>query len=432
MTTPTTEELQRELLSLQLEQLRRDRDAQQVQEREAAGSAAAAAAKKEQQALADRRAQTVADVNAVTTSLGKLTGSSVTFPDKTVFREGVATKRSLAAAAHAVAAAIRAVTPGQPADAPRPCTVLVSSRSDQLAMLHAMYSFQRAIEGLRQAAAAALGMPTGPQRRAEEAEDAEDGAASPTSVAGALVGAAIAAFDLLSVETTIAGSERAATELETHVAVLDALLRPPPQDPPLAPLRVVHETIGVPASTSELRSSFEELTLQLPLLVAHAAELDAQIEQEAAKEEPDVARKSALQRAKAATAAVQAQIEDFATRATTPGTSSESPLEGAVSASRLSPGSGAVDYVAVVLPARITADQVALKRRIFAPRVVVTASATIDVLVLDVAQGTIVAAGSHTGESAFQVRFPMAWSSDDAALQPSLQALDGVFPPGVG
>lgn len=434
MTTPTTDELQRELLSLQLSQLRQDRAAQQAQEREAADSAAAAATKKEQQALADRRAAAVADVNAVSASLGKLTGSSVTFPEKAVFREGVATKRALAAAADGVAASVRAVPPQPQADAPRSYTVLVTSRADQLDMLHAMYSFRQAIAGLLHAADAALALPRGPGRRAGEVEaaDAESEAASPTSVAGALVGAAVAAFDLLSVETTVAGSERMAAELETHVAVLHALLRPSRDGQPLEPSRVVHETIGVPAPTSELRSSFEALALRLPLLEAHAAEMDEQIAHEDAKDEVDVARKSELQRAKDAAEAVHAQIVDFTTRATTPGTSSESPLQGAVSASRLSPDPGVIDYVAVVLPARITADQVALKRRIFAPRIVVTASATIDVLVLDVAQGTIVAAGSHTGEAAFQVRFPMAWSSDDAALQPSLHALDAVFPPEAG
>jgi hypothetical protein len=426
VSTPTVEDLQRQLLALQLGRLQREEQGEADERKQAEAAAAATATKnaseKAEQEAAARRKALAADLGAVSAGIGKLTGSSVTFPEKSVFRESVAAATALALAAAKVAATVRGAVPT------RSDSVLITGRTDQIEVLHAAYSFAQAIQALQKHAEKALEPLDGNAGIGALAEDGGEAAPEPPdSMLGALVTLAASAFDLLSVETTVSASNRSASELETHVAVIHALLEKVGQEPVQ---NVMHETIGIQSPTSDLRDSFENLKQQVPMLDARVNDIAQQIK--ALGDSPDPAVLAPLTAAKDIAEGAAAKISDFITRASTSGdTTKQTPLQGALGAERLMRGqAAAVKYVAVVLPARIAADQVALKRRMFAPRVVVTASATIDVLLLEVATGQIKAAAAETAEHAFQVRFPMAWSGDRGRLLPSLDPLGGVFASG--
>lgn len=419
MSTPTTDDLQRIFLQLQIDRLQREDDERAAAKKKQADDAAETA-KKESSDKAEKeaaeRAARAADLNAAAAGLGKLTGSSVTFPEKSVFREHVASAAALRSAAKLVAATIKATA------AERTQKVLLTGRTDQLDTLHAAYAFDQALDGLQAQAVKAL-LPA--ERGAGIEAQTEGESPAPGSVLEAAVAAAVSLFDLLSVETTISASSRVASELETHVAVLQELLRTGVANDP--PQTVVHETIGIPSATSELRGKFETLKQQIHLLDGYVAELEAEIAALEATPDPD--RLALLKAAREFASKTSTQINDFVARALkVDDTSKLSAFQGALAAERLTAGGAdSVKFVAVVSPARIAADQVALKRRIFAPRVVVTASTTVDVIVLNVETGELKAAASHTGEDSFQVRFPMAWSKDSAALRPTLDPLGGIF-----
>lgn len=405
MSTPSTDDLQKLLLQLQIDRLTREDDERAAASKKSEADAAQQATSAAKKQADERRAATAADLSAGAASLATLTGSSVTFPDKTVFREHVAAAAALQRAASAVATTITK------AAADPSATVLLTGRTDQLETVTAAAVFGEAVDELLMRAQRAL-----PDRGIDTPSEA------PGSVFGSVVAAAVSLFDLLSVETSIASSNRTATELETHVAVLHELLTPTEG---ATAQRIVHETIGLPSETSALREKFAMLREQIPALEEYIASLAAEIA--ALGKDPPAAELAELQDAKKAAEDAVLQISAFVTAALTPDdASNRSPLQGALVAERLT-GTGPVRFVAVVSPARISADQIALKRRIFAPRVVVTASATIDVVVLDVTQRTIVAAASHTAEDSFQARFPMAWSADPRDLRPRYDYLGSVF-----
>lgn len=104
-------------------------------------------------------------------------------------------------------------------------------------------------------------------------------------------------------------------------------------------------------------------------------------------------------------AALAAGIDDFVADAIGDGDSA-SPLLEALQGERLT---GGVSHVAIVPPARIDLHQVEQHRRLFSSRVLVTATATIDLAVLDVGERTIVASEPVRGSSAFEVVLPVWW-----------------------
>lgn len=400
---------------------------------QAAKEASSAAAKREAQAEEDkakeeeeeRRKAAAADYSAIAAGLGKLTGSTVSFPEKTVFRDGRASAAALHSSADEVARLVAdsrdtATRASDPASAPG--AVLLTSRTDQLPAILAANSFAGAVEALLDRAQSKRGgvrrslRQTIAKTEVATGVSADGAEATADSLIGAAVDLAVATFNLLSVETTVETSARTATELETQVPVIAALLA---QGVP-----VVHETIALPNPDGQLKADFAELSLEPGRLNKVVTSLEADIK--ALPPKATEAMKKQLNDKKSAVEDLKKQIESFIEKAQTADpTTKQTPLAGALAAQRLIGGRNApTQLVAVVLPARINADQVALKRRLFAPRVVVTASATIDLIVLSLAEGRIVGAGSCVGEHVCQVRFPMAWWGDDNSPELTVTSFD--------
>ena len=80
-------------------------------------------------------------------------------------------------------------------------------------------------------------------------------------------------------------------------------------------------------------------------------------------------------------------------------------------------------YLAIVRPAAIASHQIALKRRLLAPRLIVSAAATIELVLIDIRRRVIVTAGVFTGEAALQARLPMIWFGTDDELRPHYTVL---------
>jgi hypothetical protein len=437
---PTVDELQLQVLELQkriaqiqledAQQARADRETKKAEEseriakekQEAAGEASTAADEKRAKERAARRAAAVADINSISTGLTSLTSSSVTYPEKSVFREALVAATALDAAGALAAEAIRRISPA-PAD-----PILVSGRTDQVETVLACQAFREAVTGF--AAAAERALKETPEdviasdriRRAEEPkeEGAEAGTPEvPASILGALVGLGVAALNALTIETAIEGAARTASELETHIAVMDALLA-------TSGAIVLHETVGLPDPNSPVLKEFQALQVLLPELDAKSLFWQRQIDK-LDKDDEEQKRLIDLYRArKEFVDALAVRIADFVSAANTAdATSGTSPLRSALRAARLvdSP-SGAPKYLAVVLAARIDSHQISLKRRLFAPRLLVSASAEIDLVVLSTADGGIKAAKTLFAEKAFQVRFPMWWWGKDERFEPRYRVLN--------
>lgn len=417
MSEKTVEELQREMLQLELDTKRFELEQRVAAAEEKpptkgkddAGAAADAKAAAEAKA-AEREAALAARLSAVSTELGKVTAPALTLPD-TVFRQREITAAALIGAAAQAADTIATAAVAAP--------VLVTGRTDQARAVIAARSFLLAVTTLRSEAESLL------EREAQERErrraleatggektsegeaglDAEtdstetEPAATPTDPIAAAAALAVTALTLLSVETTVTASSGTATELETHVPVLRHLLE--------RQVPVLHETLGIPGTDNAVLTEFAALAplaVALDALVAAKAEAITRLGKDVAEEKvaPLLAVKSSAQ-------TLSTAIVTFVTGATKPdATTGESPLTSAALAARLIAGqAGDAAFVAVVLPARTDAHQVSLKRRLAASRLVVSASATIDVVVIEVADGTVKAAATHTDARSFQVRFPM-------------------------
>lgn len=342
---------------------------------------------------AERDAAHAARLTAISTELGKVSGQPLTLPDAYVFRQREIAAAALAGAAEKTAQTIAGVAAAAP--------VLVSGRTDQAQSVLAARAFLAAVASLRTAARALLdrdlgGLNLRPVVAPEEAEEPEAVPTDPVAAAAAL---AVAALNLLAVEVTLTASSGTATEIETHVPVLHHLLA--------RQIPVLHSSLGIPADENRVITAFAELAPLAARLVALSAAADDAIAR--LGKDPPADQLEPLVAAKTGAAALSATIISFvaAAVATDPGTGS-SPLIVAASADQMIAGPDAeASYVAVVHPARTDAHQVSLKRRLLAPRLVVSASATIDVVVLDLKDGRIAAAATHTDARSFQVRFPM-------------------------
>jgi len=343
----------------------------------------------------ERDAAVAARLTAVSTELGKVTGQSLMLPDSAVFRQREIAAAALAGAAEKAAQTIAGVAAASP--------VLVSGRTDQAQSVLAARAFLAAVDGLRTAARALLGRDRGganlrPVTVPEPPEDAEAAAvaADPVAAAAAL---AAAALNLLAVEATMTASSGTATELETHVPVLHHLLA--------RQVPVLHSSLGIPASENRVLTAFADLAPLAARLDALSDAADHAIAR--LGQDPPADQLEPLVTAKTGAGALSATIVSFvaAAVATDPATA-RSPLIVAATADQLLAGPDAeATYVAVVQPARTDAHQISLKRRLLAPRLVVSASATIDVVVLDLKDGRVAAAATHTDARSFQVRFPM-------------------------
>jgi hypothetical protein len=442
----TAEKIQRDILAIELaqkkfelEELRaasaradgvRAADAAQVLVRVAAEKSAVEAAEttaasdKAAKAKAERHKSSIDNLEAVSSGLTKLTGSSVTFLEKSIFRDGSVSAAALDGAARAVADAICIAVP-VPTD-----PILVTGRTNQVEVVLAYFTFVAAVNALNDAATMALGSD---ERRnviaktakddAENSEAVESAApAALSGVLGAVVDVAIAIMGVLTVDATIEASESTTSEIVTHIAVIQRLLNPGAPNV-RARSAVLHETVGVPSQAGTLLIRFEALNACVPKLDMKAAEYTKKIM--ALGDEPDPEVLAGLTARRDAMKASSAQISDFEAKATqTDATTGKTPLFAALQAQRLTGGAAVAKYVAIVLPARVNANQVTLKRRLFAPRIVVSASATIDLVVLDTQSSTIVAAGSYTDEKSFQVIFPMFWWGKNATCQPKYTTAD--------
>ncbi|WP_156252838.1 hypothetical protein [Pseudactinotalea terrae] len=395
MTEKSVEELQREVLGLQvdtyelqLRQLEAESPPKQDKQDPAAAKEAAEAA-----ARAKKQAATAAALTGVATELGKITGGTLTLPAE-VFRQRELSSAALVAAAARVAATIDGVA--KPPEAAEAKPVLVTGRTDQTQSVLAARSLLAAVTSLQDAAAELIAED---HDEVTPAEAKETGSAPPSDPIAAAAALAVAALNLLSVETTVTAASGTATELETHVPVIQQLL--------VKKVPVLHSSLGIPAPGNRVIDAFASLApviAQLDAIAAAAAHAIAALGKDPPAEElePYLLRQTRAEALSATMVELTATVREI-----DPATGT-SPLHSAATADQLLLGpDAAAAYVAIVMPARIDAHQVSLKRRLGASRLVVSASATIDVVVLDMATGLIVAAATHTEARAFQVRFPM-------------------------
>jgi len=346
-----------------------------------------------QERAAARDAALAARLTAVSTELGKVTAPALTVPDG-VFRQREVTAAALSGAASRSADAIAAVAVAAP--------VLVTSRTDQARSVLAARAFVATVDGLQAEARALLEHGGGsPELRTladaeEPAAEGDEGDGVPTDPIAAAAALGVATLGLLSVETTVTASSGSATELETHVPVLRHLLA--------RQVPVLHESLGIPGPDNRVIAGTAALAPLAAALEALAAAAEDAISRLGKDPEPKQLRP--LVTAKARGAALGARIVAFLAAAGSPDPmTGTSPLVSAAAAEQL--GSGEAAFLAIVLPARTDAHQVSLKRRLFAPRLVVSASATIDVVVIELATGRTATAASCTDARSFQVRFPM-------------------------
>lgn len=434
--TKSVEDLQREILREQLEQAkierqaardaadeeRRRRDADRRQEQQAKDAAAQAPAKSDDAAAKrkkereERDKAAIGDLQGIQAGITNLKGASLTLPEKTVFRESLVTRAALDGAATKAAAAIASAVK-------EPGPVLITARTDQVETVLAALAFQAMVAVCRAEAAKLTGRRGAAEaERPDEAETADE-AASPGSVLGAIIGVGVAALNALSVEMSVDMGTPEASELETHVAVMARLLEQ--KDAADSPIGVVHDSLGIPPPENTLLEDFRGLQSDLIALEQRAKTLQAQIDALDAKK--DKAQIAGLEEKKAELTALAAQIAAVIEAANTVDAATGStPLRTALRAYALvNGGEGDPRYIAIVPVARLSSHQIALKRRLFAPRLVVSASAEIDVVVIDAKERRIIAAGTHADEAAFQVRFPMGWTSDDSALVPKYTRIVG-------
>lgn len=346
----------------------------------------------------------MAALESATTALGTVTGGSLTLPESGVLLAQEAGGAALAEACAEVADTLAGLAPG---------CVLLTGRSDLATGVLARISLTATIAAYQRAANTMLAEPlvpatpagtdgtsgsdgSGAERRADDGDGA--GVTSLPTPWGAAVAAGAAVLDAIAVETTVGHAERTAGDLETQVAVLGALLS--------RGVAVRHETIGIPRGSSAVLDALVVLRLSLTRVRARAVEAAALLAAVEKKAEPEAHARLTADRSAATALAddVAAFVEHVETVA-----DGGSPLLEALRAEQLAEG---VTHVAVVLPARIGVHQIALRRRIFSPRVVVSASAWVDLVVVDVASGAIVVAGPVRGTKAFQLTFPM-WSLSD-------------------
>lgn len=346
-------------------------------------------------------AATSAALRQGTAALGTVSGGATTLPEAGVLLEGEIGAAALAAAAADAATVIRGATP----EDPRP--VLLTGRADQAQVVLAGAALRAALDVYLADADRLLATPLPDpadgsvgDRRIEET-GGEGGAGAPALATATPLGAALAAgaalLNAVAVETSVAATERTVGELQTHVAVLSALLRDG--------VDVIHDSLSVPPTESSLLDAVGSLRSYVPRLEARAAEAKTAIARLGKDPAPDEVGPLAAHLT--AAQALADSIRTFLAEATAVDDAGLSPLLAGLQAERLT--SGGATHVAVVLPAQLSTHQITLRRKIFATRVVVTASARIDVLVLDIATGRVAAAAPARGVASFQVRFPMWW-----------------------
>jgi hypothetical protein len=416
----TEDELAREILIAQRDTALLEK--QEVQDRIAAAAEAAkptppdpAAERKKQQEQA-RQAQ-IAAVEAASTAVANLKGASLALPEKTVFREALVSNAAVRAAATQVAEAIKACAGTS--------LVLITGRTDQTTSLIAAATFAEAVDAFLAAAQKALGEPhTRAVATVVAAEAAAEADAAGGSLVGAIVGLGVAAMNALTVDTTVEATSRTASETETHIAVIQALAKVRGVPP-----RVIHESMGIPPKDNTLITHFHELQAALLRLDARSSLYDEQIDALDAKK--NATRIATLQAKKADVDAVSKAISAFVDKATTAdATTGVDPLTTAALANLIvAAAEDPPKFLAIVRPAAIDSHQIALKRRLFAPRLIVSAAATIELVVIDIRRRVIITAGIFTGEAALQARFPMVWFGTDEELRPHYTVLKGDMKP---
>ncbi len=399
----TGEELERQLLQTQLEKARFE-----LEQAKAAAHTQAQRDKDRDRAREDR----VADLKSVAAGIDAIKGATLALPEKTVFRESLVSRAALERASAAAARAIQ--------DAAGTAPVLITARTDQAEVVLAAIAFRELIRQCHDVASRLL-HPIEIDADTPNQEPGPEDAPTPDSVFDATVGVGVAALNALTVETTVEANAGTISDLETHIAVTRWLLAE--QDAagtPKPKAHVLHDSIGIPSPESALLTEFSQLQRDLIALEGAAATLQGRIagldpKKPAHKKQIDAlsAERTALTALAERVAAViqAANTADAATGTT--------PLRTALRAHALARGDDSDPrYVAIVPPARLRSHQIALKRRLFAPRLVVSASIELDVVVLDVQERRIVAAGTHVDEAAFQVRFPMWWWATRESFAP--------------
>lgn len=342
---------------------------------------------------AARDAALAARLTAVSTELGKVSGPALTLPE-TVFRQREITAAALAGAADRTAETIASVAVAAP--------VLVTASTDLVravllarALLATISQLTAEARALLQEDRGGLGLRTATEAAPEESTEAT----VPADPIAALAALAVSGLNLLAVETTVTASSGTATELETHIPLLQRLIE--------RQVPVLHSSLGIPATDNRVLTAFATLTPLAAALDALAAAAAEGIER--LGKEPPEHELAPLVEVKTRAEALGRTIVAFVAATTTvDAETGVSPLIAAAAADRLLvDGEAEAAYVAVVLPAQIDAHQVSLKRRLFAPRLVVSASATIDVVVIDLVTRRTEVAASHTVARSFQARFPM-------------------------
>ncbi|GAA5204620.1 hypothetical protein [Microbacterium jejuense] len=421
--SPTDDELRREILIAERDKAVLEK--QEVQDRVTAAAEAADAAKpaapdpaaeRKKQEEAARQAQ-IAGVDAASTAIANLKGASLTLPEKTVFRDALVSSAALQGAAGQVAAAIK--------KSAGISVVLITGRTDQTASLLAAATFAEAVEAFLASARKQLGEPhlrTIAMAAATDEAAATDAAGG--SLVGAIVGLGVAAMNALTVDTTVDASSRTASETETHIAVIQALAKVRGVPP-----RVLHESMGIPPVDIALIRHFHELQDVLLRLDAKSSLYAEQIDGLDAKK--NASRIATLQAKKADVDAVYKAASAFVeTSATADATTGITPLTKAVLANLIVAASDdSPRYLAIVRPATLASHQIALKRRLFAPRLIVSAAATIELVVIDIRRRVIATAGTFTDEAVLQARFPMVWFGSDEELTPHYSVLKGTMEP---
>jgi hypothetical protein len=249
-------------------------------------------------------------------------------------------------------------------------------------------------------------------------------AGAATAVAGAAVDAFKEVASLFVVDSTVHSATSSLPDFETQVAVIGAL-------------RTTKPTAALIQETARRINPDSPLLTRLNDLAADELKLAKLVKQRSTELDGLPKTLNAQQKRHSATLTAQIAVGKATIDAVTTFTSGcltapegggASPIVLALQSEDLEAESGDFTQILIVPGATLTADQVAIKRRLFNPRVVVTGFAQLSYALIDFTDGTIIAAGKTHGIQSFTARFgtTVRWMKQPAISD--AVKYDGGFP----
>lgn len=391
--------------------------------------------------------------------LSSLSKSTVTFGEGKTLRQAESNARALSSIAAGIARQVREGIDltTQPPDSEQPLknvTIFVTSETQLVASITSYWQLleeaQVTINRLTEATSRANQL-LGPEPRRIAYAIAPGAATVAAAVAGKAITQVASLFEL-DVAVTTSDGDIPATAV--HAAVIRELLRKPAADTPgvETTVRIQHQWARVPQESSALRAKVTSLigadidaakaTARIDqrvdgyddvakrLAAAHKAaddeakasdlrEQDKTDAEDAAKELQLLAR---LKEAQGSLAGAVAKAKAFADRITAVSDKTgTSPLMAAYAVEPL--GASPNDWFVLVLDAaKVESYQMVVKRRVFAPRVQISTSVTVEFFLLN--KDGVVAAGRPTASAAFVAKIARKgaakWKSLDTFGDPTL------------